>query len=625
MFARHTNLSARTKWVLLLFGSLLQGAFVYLLYPFMGSVTGVTTFVVPILASLILGLRAGLVFTLIGALVTGTIFSLLEPVPFSTGIIRLALATLVNIILCIGASRLSLYLRLRLSAETALADQEGQYRLIFENSADGIVCLDASGIILDANPAVETHIGFSPAELIGVHYSSLGALSSSTVAELNQVIEAKARRPHEKTVDARHKNGSLVVLEVSLAPLQQQKNPTRWIGKLKNITEKRNLEAQLQHSQRMEAIGRLAGGMAHDINNILNVIMGSSFALNHEMAGHGRLEDLENIIAACDRGAQLTRNLLGFARKDQLETDAFSLNAVVKIVLALLDRTMPKNIRVVKALEDPPPYMEGDQGQIENAVMNLGLNAIDAMGDRGQLTVSTYSNEGTVTISIADTGTGIDAAIRDQVFEPFFTTKPPGKGTGLGLSMVYGVVKTHNGTIDIESTPGRGSEMKLTFPRSRARTPQTPSTPYRKLGKNTVLAGKTVLMVDDEAMVLRAGRRMLGVLGCEVIPAETGERGLALFKEHRARISLVLLDLVMPEMDGIAVLKKLREIDQQVPVLIASGYVPEPSLLERIQDATRNYTFITKPYRAVDLVASAESMLTPDEEGLAGRETNLTR
>ncbi|MBN2714490.1 MAG: hypothetical protein JXX14_01470, partial [Deltaproteobacteria bacterium] len=217
--------------------------------------------------------------------------------------------------------------------------------------------------------------------------------------------------------------------------------------KIRRLVQFRRLHREeFERAKKMEAIGRLAGGVAHDMNNTLNAIMGSIFAHRQELAAYGRrFQDLDNIAAACDRGAQLTQNLLGFARKSSVKSQVFSLNRVVQATELLLRRTASKQIRIVSSLASPEPYMEGDLGQIENALMNLCLNALDAMGKIGTLTLKTGVNNKMVFLRVSDTGEGMDRHTQEHVFEPFFTTKAEGKGTGLGLAIVYGAVHAMKG------------------------------------------------------------------------------------------------------------------------------------------------------------------------------------
>jgi PAS domain S-box-containing protein len=236
----------------------------------------------------------------------------------------------------VGTDRLRLYLKQRVRAETELRDSERKYRTVFESSADAIICLDRSGTIVTASPRVQNHLGFSAEELIGKDYRTAGFLSREGIAVLQKLMGAAPTRATQLEVGGLHRQGGKLLLDLNISLTTQQKNLTRWIWMLRNITERRAMEAQLQQSQKMEAIGRLAGGVAHDINNLLSAIMGSASALRHELAPRGRSsEDLDNITSACDRGAELTRNLLRFARKSSFQRESFSLNGVAERVLSL--------------------------------------------------------------------------------------------------------------------------------------------------------------------------------------------------------------------------------------------------------------------------------------------------
>lgn len=377
------------------------------------------------------------------------------------------------------------------------------------------------------------------------------------------------------------------------------------------IEQRRSIEAALQQAQKMEAIGRLAGGVAHDINNTLNAIMGSAFALRHELSALGyAFPDLDNIAIACDRGAQLTRNLLGFARKGCYQDQAFSLNAVVKTVQALVSRTAHKNIRFSVNLSEEVPWMIGDQSQLEHAVMNLCLNAMDAMDNNGTLTITTQLSEQHVSLCVSDTGTGMDDNVREHAFEPFFTTKPVGRGTGMGLSMVYGTVKAMRGEIKLQTELGKGTDITLSFPRTRVeRSDEAVSGIPPTAGNLGFLDGRTILVADDEPLVLRAGTRMLQTMGCRAIGARNGKEAVEAFKARKDAIALTILDIIMPDGDGIAILQQIREIDPVAPVLLASGYAMGAGQFEALLRDQPGVGFLAKPYDAHQLIAAAQKLL----------------
>ena len=385
------------------------------------------------------------------------------------------------------------------------------------------------------------------------------------------------------------------------------------VDRLRQFNRQRKIMLEeLKRAKKMEAIGRLAGGVAHDMNNTLNAIMGSVFAHRQELSVYGKsFRDLDNIAAACDRGAQLTQNLLGFARKGTASCEVFSLNRVILSTELLLRRTVNRNISIVTLPSESEPFMEGDRSQIENAVMNLCLNALDAMGSHGTLTLATYTSRTMVSLQVSDTGAGMDMEVQEHVFEPFFTTKAEGKGTGLGLSIVYGAVQAMSGKIRLESAPGMGTDITLSFPAKQA----ADATNYRSThsGPEMVddfvsLEGHTVLLIDDEPLVARASSRMMKSLGCEVLSSLSGSEGLTLFTRHQETISLVVVDVIMPELDGFAVYERIRELAPEIPVILVSGFTDDSERMRRISDAPQ-VKFLAKPYRALQFGRVARELL----------------
>jgi len=369
----------------------------------------------------------------------------------------------------------------------------------------------------------------------------------------------------------------------------------------------RRSEAQLLQSQKMEAIGTLAGGVAHDINNVLGAIMGAASLLETELEpGDERASYAADILTACRRGRDLTRNLLGFARKGKYVKKAVSLNDAAGETQSLLARTMPKKIRITTELDSALAPVEGDATQLKQVLMNVCLNAVEAMAGQGSLQIRTRNVHleglrpmGTiqlgpghfVEVEVTDSGAGMAPAVVQRAFEPFFTTKPKGKGTGLGLAMVYGTVRNHDGAVTIASQPGLGTQVTILLPAAAptlsAATPSVPA-PLSRPGRGGIL------LVDDEVMIRRTGERLLRKLGYTVFLADNGARAVEVYRESQAEISLVLLDLQMPVMDGPEALAELRAINPKLRILIASGYGKD----ERIDDLlTSKYTgFIQKPF-----------------------------
>lgn len=429
------------------------------------------------------------------------------------------------------------------------------------------------------------------------------------------------------------KDGSVRYWTDRSAPvvIEKQKG-VRWIGVCTDITalkqaekEKVQVEKQLQQSQKMEAIGRLAGGIAHDVNNVLGVILNSATMLKLEgIIVEEAEEDLDNIVEACKRGRDLTKNLLGFARKGKYIKQDISVNKVVRDGINILSRTLSKKIKIEMALRSRLDHVEGDPGQLEHALMNLFINASDAMDDEGSLTIttnstiypSTYEPDDLkmepgryIKLDIHDTGKGMDEGTLQKAFEPFFTTKPEGKGTGLGLSMVYGTIRSHRGDIHIESEPAVGTTISIYLPSlNRRRTTMPDTAPWPTLIAES--SDTQILLIDDEPMVLRSTKRVLTKMGYMVHTAPGGPEALRIFRKYNTDISLVMLDMIMPDMDGSQVFSVLRQLDPGVRVLICSGYAKDRKVETLLEDGAR--AFIQKPFDLELLSHTVKTILETD-------------
>ncbi|MCP4605199.1 MAG: response regulator [Proteobacteria bacterium] len=372
--------------------------------------------------------------------------------------------------------------------------------------------------------------------------------------------------------------------------------------------EKEQLEGRLHHTKKMEAVGRLAGGVAHDMNNILSAIMGSASVLDDEIKGDSSVrEDVDNILSACGKGRDLTRDLLGFARKGKYKKERISLNTVVDKVRALLNRTLPKKIVIEYFLENGLRNIEGDPSQIEYVLMNICLNSADAMEDQGRLVISTRNVEFDsltdprwsglepgryVELKVSDTGKGIDSEVLTQVFEPFFTTKPKGKGTGLGLSMVYGTIHNHKGHVIIDSKPNKGCAVTFMLPSIDGHPLGVVSEQEERTATQQGSGG--ILLVDDEQLVRTSSERLLARLGYTIFVAENGRAAVEMFERHKVEISLVLMDLVMPEMDGYEAYYKLKKMDPEIKILLCSGFSKDEKVNTLLADGAVG--FLPKPF-----------------------------
>jgi signal transduction histidine kinase/CheY-like chemotaxis protein len=368
----------------------------------------------------------------------------------------------------------------------------------------------------------------------------------------------------------------------------------------------RGLVEDLRKGQKMEALGLLAGGVAHDMNNVLGAIMSLASVLKDETSPDDkRYRDVEDILTATRRGRELTRNLLGFAREGKYVKDALSLNEVAIEAHGLLSRTTPRSVLWLLDLEEQLPPVEGDFGQIAQALVNVCLNAVEAMRDGGDLAISTrkvylgleelaswprLAPGSYVLLKVRDTGVGMDEETLRRAFEPFFSTKPRDEGTGLGLSMVYGTVTNHGGMVEIRSAPGKGTSVSIYLPRVRAGSGELRESREGGEARNE----GTVLLVDDEELLRRSTRRALERLGFRVLEAVNGEEAVELVASEKARISLVLLDVIMPVMDGVEAFGRIRQIDPGMPVIVTSGYSREGKVDELLKLGASG--FIEKPY-----------------------------
>ncbi len=558
----------------------------------------------------------------------------------------------------------------RKRTEEKLRESEEKHRTLLEILPEIVYRVDPEGYITYVNPSVRS-LGYEPEELIGSHFSSVvhpedlpnvsrrmvlpkfsgqqtGHLGSPKLLDERRSGDRMTRDltlrlvPKGWTEDQDADDSGFVIGlltsfgEVTAAghyDTDEQTSVKRFIGTvgiIKDITErtraeqeKAALQDQLQQAQKMEAIGRLAGGVAHDMNNLLGAILGSASVLDVEMpASDPNREDLENILTACRKGRDLTRDLLGFARKGKYFKESISLNEIAEEAKSLLSRTITKKIRVVLRLEDKLDHIEGDRSQIHHALMNVCINAADAMKDQGTLTISTrnaFPDENRcmalglepgpfVEMKVSDTGLGMDEETLKNVFEPFFTTKPKGEGTGLGLSMVYGVLKNHGGAVTIKSEPNRGTVVTFLLP--TIDEVEQPATTRRRIRPSSTPKAGAVLVVDDEQTIRVSARRLLEKLGYTALLADNGEMGVDLYERKKDSICLVLLDLVMPEKDGHETFEALLALDPEVKVLLLSGYSKDEKVKRILESGATG--FLQKPFDLETLSDAVKRALATD-------------
>jgi signal transduction histidine kinase len=366
---------------------------------------------------------------------------------------------------------------------------------------------------------------------------------------------------------------------------------------LANERKRLDLERDLARAQRMEALGKLAGGLAHDFNNMLTGIIGHAELVTLKAASDPVLKrHAQLILGTSERAAELTRQLLAFSRKRESFVGTVGLNQLVKNVVAILEGSVDPRIQVEAELRAEPDWVEGDAASLESAILNLAINGRDAMPEGGTLSLRTARENGSLRLDVCDTGTGIASGVIDKIFEPYFTTKAIGKGTGLGLAAVYGTTQEHGGTIEVESREGHGTRFILRLPPASAPPPS--KSPKVEPRPGAVAPALRVLAVDDEPAVLESVSGMLAQMGHAVLPASTASEAFHILGSSDA-VDVVLLDLVMPELPARAMLERIRELRPELPILLTSGYSEE--LVKERPRIDARAGFLRKPYRRAEL------------------------
>ncbi len=494
--------------------------------------------------------------------------------------------------------------RKRMEAE--IRESEERYRLLFERNLAGVYRSTPDGRLLECNRAFAKMMGFaSPAEAM----AQPGAAYHTDRQAREQFLE-RLRREGSLVNDenqVRRKDGSLIWIVENVSLISDEDGEEILLGTVFDMTERRRLEEQLLQSQKMEAVGRLAGGIAHDFNNLLTAVAGySELLLSQLPEGDARRESAEEIRQAGSRAAALTRQLLAFSRRQVLEPRVLDLNAVISDMERMLRRVIGEDVELTTALEAELWRAKADPGQIEQAILNLIVNARDAMPRGGRLTIETANVEldekfaglyatvhpgPHVMLAVSDTGVGMDAELQARLFEPFFTTKERGKGTGLGLSTTYGIVKQSGGSIWVYSEPGHGTTFKIYLPRCEEPledrlAPAPPTAP--------ATGTESVLLVEDEPEVRRLVEKLLGLRGYGVLSAASPSEAIAIARRHEEPIELLLTDVIMPGMNGRELARILAETRPRMKVLYMSGYTDAAISQQGI--LAPGTAFLSKPF-----------------------------
>jgi PAS domain S-box-containing protein len=504
-------------------------------------------------------------------------------------------------------------------AEDALRDSEQRYRLLAENSSDVISRHDLAGKLLYVSPASEALFARAPKDLLG--RNAFDFVHPDDAERVGQAYRRLLDGAETVTVACRSvgRDGSYHWVEAAARRLRapQAGQPDEILVATRDIGERVRLEEKLRQAEKLEAVGQLAGGVAHDFNNMLAVILGcSDIALRALPPGSEAQEMLRQIHDAGERAAHLTRQLLLFARKHQIRPTVFDLNAAVAAMERILRRLINEDITLVTRLAEEPCPVRADRGQLELALVNLAVNARDAMPAGGTLEITTavvsldvggrpgHPPGRYVRLSVRDTGCGMDEETRARIFEPFFTTKEVGKGTGLGLATVYGVVAHSDGFIDVDSLVGRGSAFHVYLPAAEAvpaggdQAPEPVSWPR---------GDETVLVVEDETDVRSLARRVLELSGYTVLEAGNGREALALARHRGTPVPLLLTDVVMPEMGGTELARELLCVWPELKVLFMSGHAD--GMLGQYFRANPAVPLLHKPFTPAQLAATVRALL----------------
>ena len=474
----------------------------------------------------------------------------------------------------------------RKRAEEALRRSEAGFRSVVEDAPYGICRASTAGRLLQVNPGLQKMLGYeSKEELLGRDLKSEIFRDSD---EYNRLIEPLVRTAEMKDVEMewKRKNGTPITVHCSGRRVNDENGALAYFDVFaEDVTEKRVLEKQLRMAQKMEAIGRLSGGIAHDFNNLLGVIIGYSRVLRRELGTNNVLcEHAVEIEKAGQRAASLTKQLLAFSRQQVLTPAILNLNTLTSDMEKMLPQLLGEDIKVSLVLGPKLGNVKADQSQIEQVIMNLAVNARDAMPMGGKLKIETTNAEldqayvwnhpgskigSFVLLAVTDTGTGMDASTLTHIFEPFFTTKEVGKGTGLGLATVYGIVKQSNGYIGLESAPGKGTSFKIYLPRHAGQ-----ATPEEQKPDSTdiVRGSETILLVEDSEPLRKLARTFLESSGFRVFSAENGEDALEVTKRFGGTFDLLLTDVIMPGMNGRVLAEHLLPRQPGMKVLYMSGY-----------------------------------------------------
>ncbi len=491
-----------------------------------------------------------------------------------------------------------------------------------EQADETIIITDSAGVIQYVNPSFERVTGFSRAEVIGRNPRILKSDRQSPEFYQQLWSTITAGETWRGRMVNRRKDGALYTEYAVISPLfDAVKRITGFVAAMRDITQELRMEQQYHHAQKLESIGRLSGGVAHDLNNLLSPILGYGEMILEDSADSDPIrEPVEEIVEAARRARDLVGQLLAFSRKQRLEFSPVNLNTLVRDFERLLRRMIPEDVSIEIVLGQDLPSILGDSGHLEQVVMNLAVNAQDAMPEGGRLTIRTkrvrldetaaldleeVNSEPYVLLEVSDTGHGMDAATCEQVFEPFFTSKGLAGGTGLGLSTVYGIVKQHGGRVAIESEVGKGTTCRIFLPavEDADQEGQSDST---KTDIAALEGSETILLVEDNPAVRNLAQTILKRRGYSVLVASNGHEAIQILHSHEGPVQLLLTDVVMPGMNGRELYERISAIHPEIQVLFISGYTADVMALRGVENSAH---FLQKPFSVSALIAKIREVL----------------
>jgi two-component system, cell cycle sensor histidine kinase and response regulator CckA len=509
----------------------------------------------------------------------------------------------------------------RRRAEAALRDSEASHRTLVEHAPVGIYRSTPSGRFLSANAALARILGYGSTD--EVLQLDMARDVYADPAERQRLLDRDTYTDHEyDEVEAtwKRKDGHRLTVQLNVRAVRNAARHVEYYETIvRDVTEQRRLQAQLVQAQKMEAVGRLAGGIAHDFNNLLTVITSyGDLVLDDLSKDDPKRQDIEQILKAAEGAASLTRQLLAFSRQQVLEPRVVNLNDVVAGLEKMLRRVIGEDVDLATALAAGLGAVKADVGQLEQVLMNLAVNARDAMPTGGKLTIETgnveldtdYTREHHAAaaghfamLAVTDTGIGMDEATKARIFEPFFTTKAPGKGTGLGLATVYGIVKQSGGFIWVYSEPGQGTSFKIYLPRVEQTAERRGVSPAAGVPRGV----ETVLLVEDAAPVRAVARQVLERQGYTVLEAPNGEAALRIAEEHPGPVQLLVTDVVMPGLSGRQLADRLARLRPELKVLFTSGYTDDSIVRHGILEA--EIAYLQKPFTPDALARKVREVL----------------